>query len=54
MAVDPSYGLLLLQEVIEDSGFVDVVKLQPPDGMVIRDISGSVFGVSVYQQEEQR
>lgn len=46
-----SHALELMHEVIDDATFVDVVKLQPPDGMVIRDIAGIMYGVSIYRLE---
>lgn len=51
----PTYGAELLAECISDSGgAMEVVKMQPPDGMVVRDILGNVYGVQIHEQATEK
>ena len=49
--VRATYGAELLAEVLFDcGGYMEVLKMLPPDGMVVRDLTGSVYMVSIYKQ----
>jgi hypothetical protein len=48
--VSSTYGAELLAECLADSGAMAVVTMQPPDGMVVRDILGNVYAVQIYKQ----
>lgn len=51
----PTYGATLLAECLCDSGgAMEVVKMQPPDGMVVRDILGNVYGVQIHEQATEK
>lgn len=50
----PTYGAELLAECLTGSGAMEVVKMQPPDGMVVRDILGNVYGVQIHEQATEK
>jgi hypothetical protein len=46
-------GARLLMELAEVSEIAEVVKVQPPDGLVVRDITGAVWNVNIYRAGEE-
>ena len=55
MSLQPTFGAELLAECLGDSGgAMEVVRMQPPDGLLVRDILGNVYSVQVYAQATQR
>jgi hypothetical protein len=51
MTVRPTFGAELLAEVLGDNDVIDVIKMQPPDGMVVRDILGNIYAIMIYEQD---
>lgn len=46
-----SKGARMIADAVDSSDHLEVVKLQPPDGLVVADSrSGERYGVSVYDQ----
>ena len=52
--VRPTFGAELLAEVLHDTDVIDVLRMQPPDGMVVRDVLGNVYSVMIYEQATEK
>lgn len=50
MSEEPSIGLVILQEALAGFGYAELVKLRPPYDMVIRDINGNFYTITIHQQ----
>ena len=51
MSVQPTFGAELLAEVLGDTDVIDVLRMQPPDGLLVRDIMGNVYAVQIHRQD---
>lgn len=49
-----TFGAELLAEVLGDNDVLNVVKMQPPDGMTARDVLGNIYTIMIYEQATQR
>jgi hypothetical protein len=52
--VRSTFGAELLAECLGDNDVIDVLKMQPPDGMTVRDVLGNVYTIMIYEQATQR
>ena len=50
LGTPPNPGIRHLVEALTDHETLEVVKVQPPDGVIVRSIDGQFYSVVMYEQ----